>query len=250
MAKKTFPKSKAKRAKSRFSKFAKKKTVAKSSIVRVVKSVINSNAEKKVYQTSAFNQACAAPLSVLEFNGIPFTPSQGTGQANRIGNRVKLLRVDVRGHVNLVANTQGGSNVFLNLARIILGRPKEGLTISAGQVNTLMQSGNTATPLGPDVVSWYRPYNFDVWNIYRQKNFKLAPASLSATSFNNDFKNQGFFKFVLHPNMEVHFNDTTGQSTNFNIFIGGAAIDAQGSGTTYASTVEFHYEAVFTYIDL
>jgi len=250
MAKKTFPKTKAKKARSRFSKFARKKPVAKSTIARVVKSVMRSEAEKKQYQTSAFNQQCAAPMSILEVNGIPFNPSQGTGQANRIGNRVKLLRVEVRGHVNAVANTQGGSNVYLNLARIILGRPREGLTVSAAQVNSIMQSGNSTSALGPDIVSWYRPYNFDTWNIYRSKNFKIAPASLSTTSFNNDYKNLGFFKFVMHPNMEVTFNDATNTPTNYNIFIGGAAIDSQGSAATYSSSVEFHYEAVFTFIDI
>ena len=70
---------------------------------------------------------------------LAFNPSQGTGQGNRIGNKVKLLRVDIRGHCNVT--TVAAANYPLMLCKIFVGRAKNGTGISGTETNALMQSG-------------------------------------------------------------------------------------------------------------
>lgn len=210
-------------------------------IARIVRSVLSKTAERKTYQYAAANQTVTSVVTDTEFVGIVFGPSQGTGQSNRVGNNVKLLSVEIRGHFNSVGSAIALCKVFVGRNKFNIGLP------DSTQAQALMQSGNTATALGPGVVSFYRPWNKDAFNVYRSKNLKIGPANGSIT--NNDFKVMVPFHFKLFPNRVIKFDDTDNTPTNYSLWIAAVGIDPADSGGN-PNSVEYHFEAVHTYIDV
>lgn len=207
--------------------------------------------ERKIYQTSSTNFPCSSQCNTGTELLIPFNVSQGTGQANRIGNRVFLEKVIIRGHVNMRQTTS--ASIYMNLCKVWVGRLKS--DFGAGlpsDYNALMQSGNTSTYLGPDVQSFYRPFNTNRWIIYRQKNMKIGYSQNgggAGAPFNNDFKAMVPYKFTLYPKRVVNFDDAN-TPIDYNLILNSVALDVLGSGAGYADSVEMHYEAIFIYTDV
>lgn len=228
-----------------------RRVTTKKSVARVVKSVLNGQAEKKFYQTSG-TATLASTLANTDFIDISPVLQQGTTQAARIGNKVKILRVDVRGQLHYEL-TSAAYNTQLALAKVLIGRVKDSTGLpTVSQAGTLMQNGASATSLGPSAISFYRPWNRDVFSIYKWKNGKLGAGSntvSSAQGFNNDFKNVMPFHFTLKPNRVVVFNDSTSTCNDYTLLLAACTIEANNSSAS-VDIFSMAYEVIYTYIDL
>jgi len=187
--------------------------------------------------------------------------SQGTGQGNRVGDRVRATYFGVRGVVTAripVGTTPDSAPpAFL---KVYVGRLKSSV-LAPTDFTTLFQAGNSsAAPLNQPI-DMLGEINTDVYTIYKSKMFKLAPASVNNPTTgafyydNNDYKLTGFFNFNLTKHLKsVIYNDTSTQPSNCGFFMWFTMAYADGSTITPTGTdpdfpnlvlsleTKFHYE--------
>lgn len=149
-----------------------------------------------------------------------FVISQGSGQANRIGNSIRPTKFVYRGIVS--ANQWNGT--YNNVPQpqyvmlLMLARKDTGNQV-IGSTNLLFQNGNSATnPTGAlyDVLA---PFNTDLYNIYYKRVFKIGSAINQGTGTdivnqqyaNNDFSRAVMFNIDLtkHYYKAIKFSDAS-----------------------------------------
>lgn len=228
----------------RKSKSKSKPKTIKKQIELEVKKATTKDVEKKLFMSSTSNYGLVSAPTDADYLPILFQPSQSAGQAGRIGNKVKLLNVRIRGHANII-----GTQNFAKVCQLLVVSQKvTNSTVFAGTPR-ILQSGNSAVGITPDVRSYYRPVNRDLIVQKKRKIFKLGSATISSAT-NNDFKNCVFFDFNIKVNKTILFDDVSAQPTNWNMFIVATNADITSSGASIPGTeAEYHWEAVCTYVD-
>ena len=200
-------------------------------VVAIVKNQISKNIENKVtVSAQALAPLCKSTISssfnltwyVLSgWQSAVWQMSQGDGQGQRIGNKIKMKRWIIKGQIQPHQPTQNFSeNSYLQqsyqgYATIYFGR-----RVDTGNVDTtltkFLESGNSAVnPIGSNT-EMMLPVNKDLYKVYWRKTFKLGSAFgqtvASQTIPNNDFgvcRTFGFdvCKYILK-NRILKFNDS------------------------------------------
>lgn len=231
-----------------------------------VKAVMQSTAEHKIINFASASYmpnyvGGAVPQLQLNPNSGYNTITQGTGQGQRIGNRVRTVKAVLRGIM-----TPLPYSVTVNVApcpmeiRFIIGRNKGDSSI-APPLGVFMQNGSTTSAPQGGLVDMINPLNTDTQTVYKQKFFKLGYATgtgsgsavIAEYQANNDFKmnckvNIDITKYLPKT---ISWNDTTTTPYCSTTWLTILAAYADGSNPTTLATQPnlFTWEIEYTYED-
>nr|QGF19382.1 hypothetical protein [Antarctic circular DNA molecule] len=157
--------------------------------------------------------------------------SQGVGQGQRIGNKIKTKKLIFKGTVVPFGyDANFNPTPFPVQGKIIIFYDKQDPTaIPSVQANgNFFQDGSTSKGLSGDLVDMWSPYNTDRYRVVASKTYKLGYATNEGTGAqpgfqngaNNDFKLNYNFSFNLtkHYPQGVLYNDTSAAPTSRGLF--------------------------------
>ncbi|AJD07513.1 putative capsid protein [Odonata-associated circular virus-16] len=194
--------------------------------------------------------------------GTSISIAQGTGSADRTGNRIKIIKGKL---VYWMVPT--AYNGLLNpqpkplMVRLWIGYSKTNPTLipPAGDQAVLFQNGNTASPPNGFINDMLRSVNKDKFVIFRDIKHKLGYESITGTGFvagsqyfaNNDFKFNimrtiDITKYLIN---NVIYNDTTAIPTSRGLFCWVQIVYADNNVTTGTIPANFNYFVDLTYED-
>lgn len=224
-------------------------------MVGVVKQVLRKMTEVK--STQAYNLG----LSIRPVNAATFTSqiiqvspcatngaiNQGVTQAARIGNRIELKKVWMRGTVvpNPYDVTVNPLPYPMQVTLFFFYDRTIGPNVIPDPRTDFYQFGATTSAFQNDLVDQWGPINTDKYIVVARRQFKLSQASITGTGAtaagqffaNNDFKFNQNFKINLTPYMpkRVVYNDNTSDPSTRSLYMMPVVSRADGGG--FGSTV-------------
>jgi len=217
----------------------KKATVANKNIKKIIRNEISKSAETKKVQFYNYDRNLVTPIdssTFLSSNIFPvgidpssITITQGTGQANRVGNVVHTKKLMFRG---TFAPRPYDSNFNQNpqpvQIKMWICYDKRTPIDVPNPMSTFFQNGNASKGFQSDLVDLWAPVNTDIYNVLATKTFKLGCADYvgGGSSANNQFFSNNDFglncnfsiDLTKHYPKTVKFNDTTGVPTTRGLF--------------------------------
>lgn len=259
-------------------KMAKKRTTA------LIKRVVGRMAERKDTQYTSPIQYLANALNTTDFgaNTIELTQSstgaalniaQGTGQANRIGNRIRVVSAKLRlilfphGYDELVNSTPLPQNVRVVIYKLKgqdTSKTQAQAVFSAG--GNCFQANNTTAPMTGLITDMNSEINTDIITVYSNRVYKLGASSYDYTSSpsggvffgnNNDYKYNVIRRYNLFkcgfPKV-FDYNDTQTFPYGYRpLFITFMPCNADGSapaGSTYSRPIKIQYQISLQFTDM
>jgi len=219
-------------------KVFKKRTARLSAVPVSIKQYVNKSINREVEtkcqsfteQTSLLPFATNT-LRTLDFNSVLNLISAGTGEGNRIGTRVKVVNLQIKGWLS-VGTTFSYDPIVV---RMFVGRLKASITTpnAGAQYASLFQNGSGVSAPQNNYFDMLRVVNRNVFTVHAQKTFKLGKAGdLGSQTTNNDFKL--LIPFNINVNKHINtliFNDNALASTNFGCFVWFTVSNADGTAT-------------------
>nr|WDW25922.1 MAG: putative capsid protein [Canine stool-associated circular virus] len=251
-----------------------KKAVAKAKTKRLatfVKKVIAKTEEVKfasytgivgvsAYTNTTNRQNNIIPLTPYAVTGI--TIPQGTGQNDRIGNRIRTKSVWLRGIIYPRPYGANNSNPTPQEVRVWFFSPKA-TTFQPTTLPGFFQgaNNNSAAP-GGTILDLTQIINNDAY-IYRgHRTFKIGLSNMNAQAgvpstvmgfTNNDFKFNARFNINLTKMIPkiIKYNDTDNTPFSTSVFMYWETVDADGSSqATDQAPIELSYSTTFRYTDV
>ena len=239
-----------------------KKPVSKA-VKQYVKKAISKSSETKILvQSGNLAGTVSTVIAPAQIRRLDPLISQGVIEGQRIGNKISIRKVMLRGYITLYASgvspyppsyaSQFNVRMFVGYVK---GTP---LTApAAGDMSNLLRSGTGATDFSTDLMSLMRPVHKDYWTIQRQRKYKIGVASGSnlgvvAGEVNNDFSLVKYFNMDItscfKKVLKYDDADTAPQNSNLFLFVG--CTDLVGSPLIPANPViQLNYETEFYYDD-
>lgn len=243
-------------------KYAKKRTYKKRTykkampIKRMIKREIARNIENKTQQ--AYNlQQDIYPSNSTQFDSVitPCHPdavgliiSQGTGQGQRIGNKIKIKKLTFKGVMHPTQyNATTNSTPAPCMVKFWFFYDKDAptLTPTVKTDGDFFQFGNTTSGMQNDLMDMFAPVNTDRYRVLHTKIFKLGYASYTGTGAlpqqgnlaNNDFKLNCPFSFDLTKYVPkfYDFRDTATNPTTRGLYFMAQAVYANGAQMSSAT---------------
>lgn len=233
-----------------------RKAYAKPS-VSLVKKMIKREIARDV-ETKQFNQYDLGtniyPINHASFvdSITPVAPSsegviifQGTGQGDRIGNKIKIKKVVLKGTMHpLPYNATTNAAVVPVQVKFWFFYDRENPTSVPNPTSDFFQFGNTVSSMQNDLVDLWAPINKDKYTVLMTRTFKLGFAQFTTTGTvvsnsgtpNNDFKMNANFSFDLTKYMPTHYTyrDNNSNPTTRGLYWMAQAISA--TGTQFSAT--------------
>lgn len=183
------------------------------------------------------------------------TIGQGTGQGDRIGNRVHMKYLGFKGYLYAINNTLTGGNP--TNVTMYIGRLKAGVsTPTTSSLSQFLQLGNTTIAPTDDNRAALYEINRDLWNVYYRKTFKIGGAtstSSNAIPANNDYHVMRKFNINLTKWIPKTINYTDGNNiaTNCGLYVWFtiANYNDQVISAGYAPQVQYVGINTFKYTD-
>ena len=207
--------------------------------------------DKYSYQTASANDVSNPLLTAPYFNQLNWAVSQGTGQGDRMGNKITVKNAVLKGSLNMKDYSSLSNSRELNqLVTLVVFKLRNYVAGSNPTYSTLFsrffQQGDTATTFGNVPIDHIRRFNKDLMMVKAVRHFKMGFSSYTAVSGgpaiagtiapNNDFKYQQFFKIPLtkYYKKTQMWDDTSGASDarNDNLFFAVFCCPADGSAFT------------------
>lgn len=234
-------------------------------ILMAINKAISRQAETKVvvFSGAQIPVNCNAAIPVGNINPMPILMAQGPAYGQRIGNKITIRKILLRGYATVATNASSpypvSSLAQFNL-RMFMGFVKSTPTSlpTAADMATLLRSGGSGSPFGNDLLSLMKPVNKDWWNIKRQKQFKIGLSSGNgATSVfqgwqNNDYRASQRFSMDVtkcYPKVIRYLDNVSVNPINSGMYIFAGATDIIGSPTAYGTVANIYYEFEVYYDD-
>ena len=176
---------------------------------------------------------------------------QGTGRSDRIGNRIRPRRLQIRGTIN---SQQSSSNLEgFDLHMFVYKQIQNQSTIAP---SGLMNNGNTSVDFdGTQLVSMY-PFNKSKFKIFKHRVFRMGTAAsvTSATTTTDGANNlnatyRRFNSTIKLPKV-LKYNNVSGDPTNEMLYVGFAYVNMNGVVDAFAiNRAKINCEALITYED-
>lgn len=267
MPKYVFRKSRAKKVTKRLPYKRRSTKTTTNTIKRIVKMAIARNVENKTAQVYSIGQDIY-PSNHASFNGsiIPVSPypaflaiAQGTSEGSRIGNKIKIKRVSLKGVV-FPKPYNATTNAIPQPQQIIMWLLYDKLnsTIIPTIGNDFLQLGSSSTGLFGELVDTWAPVNSDRWKVLTKRVFKIGYAENlgtgttpgSANFANNDFKLNQTFKIdctkYLVKNVKYNDNNTAPTTRGlFWVFTTVAANGAVFGSTTVPAELQYSLDCSY-----
>lgn len=243
-----------------FRKRGRKPAKVSSNLKQYINKTIARQAETKVMVISgACPVNCYSVITPASVRTLAPVMLQGTGEGQRIGNKITIRKVLLRGHITLATgattpypnsyNTQFNCKMFIGHIRYA---PPQ--SPNSGDLSKLLRSGNTSSDFGQDLLSLMKPINKDYWVINNQRTFKIgissgAGSSQLTGSANNDYSMSRMFRIDITKAYKktIRYSDNTATPENMGLFIFAGATDMIGSPTNYGQVagINFEYEVYY-----
>jgi len=238
----------------------------------MIRREIARNVENKTQQYYNFQRVLEVPSTGAAFTTANIFPvgvdpsslviSQGAGQGQRIGNKIKTKKLTFKGTFNPTSyDAITNPNPQPNQIKMWIFYDKTDVTAVPTPLssNDFFQDGSTSRSFSSDLADMWSPVNTDRYRVLATKTFKLGFASGNGTGAaaiqqffaNNDFKLNCNFSFDLtkhYPQM-VNFQDTTAVPTTRGLFCmveyvlaSGAPIGTGSRAVNMQYVIDYHYE--------
>jgi len=209
-------------------KVAPRKRVARKSVAKIARSVITRMAEKKQVRYNWEWSFGSIATGSWAGNALqPLTPlatytdiAQGTGQANRIGNKIRTSSLVFDGVIyptryNATTNPAPRPN---DVMMVIFSDKEDPNTFNSLTMPNFFQSGNTSIAPTGNIIDTILPINTDRYTVHYKRMFKVGYASFDGTGSvpaaqnynNNDYKFSCRFRVNCTKYMPkiLRFNDS------------------------------------------
>lgn len=222
-------------------------------VKRYVKSAIHRLAENKIAENYGDANLALSPynptsqLSTIIALHDVMNLQQGTGQGQRVGNKISVRRLMLMGHIL----PQGdGTNVQPSqlVVRHVIFRQKQSIDIPTSLAD-IFQSGNASTAPTNTLTDMYWPLNRDDYRIFYDKIYKISDKTIDIHMTNVKIFKIDLMKFVPKT---IQYNDNAVDPTNvglYNVFFVSpygedltTSVDSQHPIMTCSYNVEFQYE--------
>lgn len=244
----------------RGARFARTRRVSRASVKRVVKRVLARETETKTAETGVQTRQLYYPDNLANFTannvirlspGVNFTIAQGVGNGQRIGNRLKLRRLQFNWTLRQRVYDAATNPTPRPLnCRMVLFYNREDPTdvdpTGPYPVADFFQLNNTTNAIVGQEVDMLQPFNTDKYRILAARTFKLGHAAYNGSGAvpdrqqyaNNDYKMciSGKWDVTRHVPRIVRYNDTALQPMSRALFCVVFFCPADGS-TGIAATV-------------
>lgn len=204
-------------------------------------------------------------FTTLNLNQIFSNVNQGTGDGQRIGDKIKVNKLTFKGFINWDSSKLdiiGWRHLPLYVKMFVFRRqdslenPATVTTPSLGESDILMNGAVAGAPNNL-LSDMGRLFNKDVYRIFKTKTFKLGPAAVGDTpttsgQWNNDFKFSQRFNINLSKHIDVvKYKEGSLFQQNCAFYVG--FLIAFGNNSTITATqqppVEIHYDVNMSYED-
>lgn len=183
--------------------------------------------------------------SILNLHNV-WTTSQGSGEADRIGNHITPKSWMLRG---FVYSNSGGIPCYVKMWVLKLKSGFEAPTT----FNDFFDLGNANTNPTGQLLDITRPVNTERYTIYTSRIIKVGGASTGAFIANNDFKlsvpiSINLLKYQKHV---LKYNDNSSSSPlNSGLYLAFNIAPVDGSVYGAGSTIRFTYDLVGGFEDV
>jgi len=257
-------------------KYSKKysRKYAKKTLKKVIKAVISRASETKTIQRYNLGQnvlpsnAAGFVTNIIELGpGSTMLIPQGTGQGQRIGNKIQTVSHTFKGTLcPLPWNASTHPDPRPMHVKMWIFYDKTDPTAAPNPItNGFFQNGDSVTGFTNDLLDHVRPVNTDRYCVLATRSFKVGFSQYAGTATttgnqtayqaysNNDYKLSCNFSVNLtkHQIKQIRFNDTNNEPTTRRMFCMWQPVDAAGggvSGTSIPCVVQ--YAEDYRYKDL
>lgn len=225
----------------------KRSSVRTKSIATIVRKEIKRTAETKHFVQSFVDLTLDQRLETANQQAFLFQPSQGPAQDERIGNKVFLKGIAVKGVYTVMSNMD-----YPHYCRIAAYKLKNSmLAPSSGQLDSMMTLGSTSTHLGETLINTLRPFNKDMFTIVKSKSMKMAKVDHNAGTSNNDYKFTIVVKWWIPINRTIIFDESNALPQNWGLYFGGVSVRADGQvASPQSAVVKYSQDMVYYYTDI
>jgi len=192
-----------------------------------------------------------------------FTIPQGTADGQRIGDKIRVKSLNIKGFVNLDSSFADDPIYRKNpmYIKMFVGRRVDTIgdpNVIAGGFSRFLSAGPVAaapTNLPPDM---YRYVNKELYRVYATRLFKIgvsAPSNVpnDSAQWNNDFHFSKNFSVSLNKHVDiVKYSDGGIQPANVGFYVWFLVCFANGSAINLVDNntpLEWHYDVNCTYYD-
>lgn len=212
--------------------------------------------KKQVYISSAtaFNQMMTTQADCLRL--MPSIP-QGTANANRIANEIKLQEMRVRGVLTFALNQNAIANTRIGV-RLLIVRPKRFNDWLAGATDFATSNGRLLETQGQfdgSVQCFNCPINDDYFSVIVDKKFYFSQSQTATTPTTEVWNSAKLFDFKLpyHRNKKLIYDDNylSGDPTNYPYFmlVGYVKLDGTAADVSTVSNLTLQYTSTVKYED-
>lgn len=229
-----------------------------------VQRAISRRQESKETTTFGLNQSILTQATVTPtaISLLP-TPSQGSGDSDRIGSEIEVKKLVVTGFVNMLpydaTNNPTAPAPLLVKMWVVSAKNINTNTFS----NTLasssfFQTSNSSTGFQATIRDQLLPVNPDLFTVHRVKTFKIGFGSLSganlstvvSTSFDNSPMVKQFTFDCSKYVSKLRFDENQTWPTNKNMFLVTTVTRADGTATSATlAPAEYHWRVQCIYKD-
>lgn len=216
-----------------------------------------------------FGQLSNGPHQATTFplNGIFANVFQGVDDGQRIGDKIRVKSLNIKGYVNLDSTKANVEAYKKNpmYVKMFIGRRIDSTSNpnNAGTtgLSDLFQYGSTTSPPLNLPSDMYRYVNKEVYKIYTTRTFKIgssAPSNVpnDSAQWNNDFSWSKYFSISLNKHVDVVKYITTpgvgNTPSNVSFYMWFVLCFANGSAVNSVDNLpplECHYDVQMTYYD-
>ena len=225
-----------------------------------VKKAIHTSQENKLwvrYATADTITTAGAGSNPEFINLVPYPSQSTTGtQFQRIGNKIKVVKAFIRGHVSLKPYSSTlNPKVGPIMIKMWLVRNK---SINSGDISLTSCSTNffeaqtTFTGFQGNLLDMELTNNKEDWIVYKTKTFELGTTGINTSVNpgiavdNSNYIRPFYFSYGKHLRKQLNYDVNGNAPTNTNLFLITQAVYADGSSTavdaaqyTYALRCEF-----------
>jgi len=250
----------------------KRKNNRKSSVslsVATVKSIVKKQVDKNIEDLNVQYASYYTFGNYINNNLLNYkilTPStysvaQGTGAADRRGNRVTIKKVMFRYLINpLPYNATTNPTPQPQEVQLLFANLKgnQRTVPTSGSMSIMYQTGNTSSPPTGSCTDLIKPFNYDAWNIKRRIIHKVGCATYGGTGIsviNQSFANNDF-SYNIRRTIDItklfpkvwYFDDTNNTATSNALYFMVQAVNADNtiaSSTTLSQAIEFWLDVTY-----
>lgn len=234
------------------------KSYVKSTIARQTETKISPAASISNFQFESYDTLLNVAGQVVSLTDCLDLITQGTGQANRVGNHINLKKLNVKFIFSPIYPGTSYEDRNKTIKLIFFRVKKSLLEPTTAQWDQLLQNGNDNVPPSNQYLDIMRPLNRDLFDIKKVITFRLNKAETA--SIQTQMRGHSFIKTVnidiaKYLPKKIIYDDNFTKPTNCRLFAGILVADSLGApiavepGLTGSYLVQTSFLSYATYTD-